>query len=647
MSTIIKRSFVGGELAPAVQSRVDTIKYEFGLKTCRNALVMRHGGVQNRPGTKLVGEIFVDGFPLTYGPAIRMIPFTVDQSNSYVLEFRTRQAPFFPTGACMRVIKNGAYVSTSILNILAVSKSNPAIVTTSAPHGIVTGQEIFITNCIGMEELNFRDLRVVVTGLSTFTLQKMDGTPFDSTNFSTYLFNGQAACIYETLATGILLTSLNEGNLKFVQNANSMIVVGAYDGVNPYFQQPIEIKRISDTNWTFTLMTFAPIQAPATALVATANAGVGGIVFRYRVAAINSVTGEESLPTAIAATAPCALPNATAPAFSNKLDWVAALGAVEYNVYKETSPGTGFYGLIGIANGVHFEDIGVSSSSKEPVKSNNPFASVAPTCVAFFQQRLLFGNSTSFPERIWGSRIGLQNNFGVSRQLQDDDSIQFDMTANQINKIQNMMKSVNTKQHTCSLASTSSLPQGSFWVGFFVILQVIESIWNRIFERGKLIEYTDVKAYFLIKKGKIAQFPEAGGYLFNPGVIPKVYSDGTAVLQQQSFASVFEYLMWRLHTHANLKLLGLWIFPYFINYFILAISWPAILRGAIAFDSFYFASYVVLVYLVEIIVSYWIGTYYIKTPKRLVYSLLFPLYWALFPWVLIYARLTVPQKRWD
>jgi len=215
------------------------------------------------------------------------------------------------------------------------------------------------------------------------------------------------------------------------------------------------------------------------------------------------------------------------------------------------------------------------------------------------------------------------------------------------NKIQNMMKSVNTKQHTCSLASTSSLPQGSFWVGFFVILQVIESIWNRIFERGKLIEYTDVKAYFLIKKGKIAQFPEAGGYLFNSGVIPKVYSDGTAVLQQQSFASVFEYLMWRLHTHANLKLMGLWIFPYFINYFILAISWPAILRGAIAFDSFYFASYVVLVYVMEIVISYWIGVYYIKTPRRLVYSLLFPLYWALFPWVLIYARLTVPQKTWD
>lgn len=213
-------------------------------------------------------------------------------------------------------------------------------------------------------------------------------------------------------------------------------------------------------------------------------------------------------------------------------------------------------------------------------------------------------------------------------------------------KIQNIMKSTDARQHTCSLASTSSLPQWSFWVGFFVILQVIESIWNRIFERGKLIEYTDVKAYFLIKKGKTAHFPDASGYIFNSGTVPKVYSDGTAVLQQ-TFPSVYEHLMWRLHTHVNLKLLGLWVFPYFVNYFILAISWPAILRGAIAFDSFYFASYVILVYLVEVVMSYWIGSYYIKTPKRLVYSLLFPIYWALFPWVLVYARLTVPQKTWD
>lgn len=435
MSTIIKRSFVGGELAPAVQSRVDTIKYEFGLKTCRNALVMRHGGVQNRPGTKLVGEIFVDGSP-TFGPAIRTIPFIVDQSNSYVLEFRTRKAPFFAAGACMRVIKNGAYVSTSILDILTVSKSNPAIVTTSAPHGIVTGQEVFISGCVGMEELNFRDLRVVVTGVSTFTLQNMDGTTFDSTNFSTYLFGGKSACIYETLATGILLTSLNEKNLKFVQNANSMIVVGAQDGVNPYFQQPTEIKRINDTNWTFTTMTFAPTQAPPTGVVASSFTP-GLIPYRFVMTAINDITGEESLPTAVATT--LGVDPVTSTNW-NQLGFTPALGATEYNVYKETPRGSGYYLLLGVTR-TTFLDVGQAVTNQQPPAVSNNFTGTNnyPTCVTFFQQRLLFGNTIANPERIFGSRIGLQNNFVSSRQLNDDDALQFDMTANQVNKIQNMI----------------------------------------------------------------------------------------------------------------------------------------------------------------------------------------------------------------
>lgn len=213
-------------------------------------------------------------------------------------------------------------------------------------------------------------------------------------------------------------------------------------------------------------------------------------------------------------------------------------------------------------------------------------------------------------------------------------------------KIQNIMKSADTKQNTCALATTTSLPYFSIWGGFFVILQVIESIWNRIFERGKLIEYTDIKAYFLIKKGKVQYFPDNNGYLFNMGTIPKVYSDGTAVLRPNNF-SIFEFLMWRLHTHANLKLLGLWVLPYSINYFIFAISWPLILRGAFAFGDFYFASYVLLVWIVQVLFSYWISVHYIKCPKKLIYCLLFPLYWALFPWILVYARLTVPQKTWD
>jgi hypothetical protein len=52
--SLIQRSFAGGELAPGLAARADLTKYLTGLRTCRNFVVQRHGGVTNRAGTKYV-----------------------------------------------------------------------------------------------------------------------------------------------------------------------------------------------------------------------------------------------------------------------------------------------------------------------------------------------------------------------------------------------------------------------------------------------------------------------------------------------------------------------------------------------------------------------------------------------------------------
>ena len=56
MPSVIQRTFAAGELAPALTARADLIKYATGLRTCRNFMVQRSGGVASRPGTKLVAE---------------------------------------------------------------------------------------------------------------------------------------------------------------------------------------------------------------------------------------------------------------------------------------------------------------------------------------------------------------------------------------------------------------------------------------------------------------------------------------------------------------------------------------------------------------------------------------------------------------
>lgn len=95
MSSMMQKSFAGGEIAPALYSRTDVSKYGTSLRTCRNFLVMRHGGAQNRPGTQYVGGV------KDHTKTVRLIPFIFSQSQTYVLEFGNLY---------MRVIHDGAYL---------------------------------------------------------------------------------------------------------------------------------------------------------------------------------------------------------------------------------------------------------------------------------------------------------------------------------------------------------------------------------------------------------------------------------------------------------------------------------------------------------------------------------------------------------
>ena len=97
MANVRQISFSSGEIAPALYGRVDLVKYATGLKTCRNFMVMRHGGVANRPGTQFITEV------KDSTKKVRLIPFVFNASQTYVLEFGNLY---------MRVIKNGILLTS-------------------------------------------------------------------------------------------------------------------------------------------------------------------------------------------------------------------------------------------------------------------------------------------------------------------------------------------------------------------------------------------------------------------------------------------------------------------------------------------------------------------------------------------------------
>lgn len=107
---IIERSFSGGEIAPALYARVDQSKYQTGLRTARNLICMRHGGVTQRPGTMYVGTT------LNAGAQVRLIPFIFNETGlgqSYVLEFGNQYIAFYQNGGVIVTAPNTPYTIVS------------------------------------------------------------------------------------------------------------------------------------------------------------------------------------------------------------------------------------------------------------------------------------------------------------------------------------------------------------------------------------------------------------------------------------------------------------------------------------------------------------------------------------------------------
>lgn len=97
---IIRSNFTGGEVTPEFFGREDISRYNNSLEICKNFVPQVYGGLKSRPGTKFV----VDGdvstlLDVANSDDVRLIPFTFNTTQSYILVFGNLR---------MAVIKDGA-----------------------------------------------------------------------------------------------------------------------------------------------------------------------------------------------------------------------------------------------------------------------------------------------------------------------------------------------------------------------------------------------------------------------------------------------------------------------------------------------------------------------------------------------------------
>lgn len=412
MTTFAQRSFSGGEIDPSLWARCDTVKYATGTRTLRNFFVPRHGGAQSRAATSFVAQSEGSG---------RLIPFVFNPSQTYVLEF---------SGQKIRFYRNGIQLTDSTATITGITNANPMVITTSAAHGFGIGDEIQFSGIVGPigDYLNNRTLVISSVTATTFNVRYMGpGATVDSTTFGAYTSGGSAARAYTIsspyLDSDILL-------VKFVQSADVMTMV------HPSYN-PQELKRLADTNWTITPISFSPQLAAPTGLTASGTPPGGGISVQYLVTAVTS-GGDESLPqTASVGWINASVPTQSAP---GNISWTAVSGAYSYIVYRST--GGGAFGFLASTLGTSYSDIGAAADAGDtpPVDSNQlSVVDNRPGAVGYYQQRLAYSSSNTNPETSWLSRTGRFKNLSISFPTKDDDSITFRLVGRQVNQIKHLV----------------------------------------------------------------------------------------------------------------------------------------------------------------------------------------------------------------
>jgi len=375
--SVMQRSFAGGELAPAFHARADTARYLSALKTCKNFVVRREGGVENRAGFRFIRAC------KTTAATVMLMPFHLPDGNGMLIEVGVGYFRFYLTGALVTVTGLSAW---------------------SAVVNYVPG-----------------DL-VVQGGVNYYChTANLNQVP-PNTGF---WYAMPAGGIYE-------IPHPYGGNGLFDYNQSGAVLT-----LTSAFEPSHDLIFSSTTRWVVRPVTTTPAIAAPSGLGGVAGAA-GTLTYRYKVTAAAVETYEESNASTTATVAACAEPTPTAP---NVLTWTPVSGAAEYYVYCDRyDNGTfGFTGTASAAsfNDTGFvPDFNVTPPIPRVLfTTTNNF----PRHSAFHQQRRLFANTVTEPDAIYGSRVGFPSNFGIASPLQDDDAITFRIAGNLFHPVRHLL----------------------------------------------------------------------------------------------------------------------------------------------------------------------------------------------------------------
>lgn len=439
----ILTNFKSGEISPRLEGRIDLQKYNEAAQKLENMIVFPSGGTTRRPGTTFAGRS-------KDGGKVRLINFEFSDEQAYVLEFGANYIRFY---------KDGGILTEATKNITAITKANPAVVTSSS-HGFSNGDRVFISGVAGMTEVN--NLEFTVAGVTTNTFQ-LSG--INSSSFTTYTSGGTVAKIAE-VATSYSVTEIFE--LNHAQSADVLFIAHKAHA-------PAKLTRTTATSFTLADIDF--IDGPyldendtTTTITASANTGTGitltasadffvsghvGALIQFRE---NVEIGHEAW-AASTSYAQNALVHHNGNLYK-KTDSGSDTSGNQPPVHLEGSEtygditweyqhsGTGFVKITAVASATSatanvqthnflvlpgVATAGTTQFSEGAFSTKNGF----PKAVAFYEQRLYFAGTDLQPQSIFGSKSADFENHTPGTE--DDAAVNVTIASDQVNVIKHLL----------------------------------------------------------------------------------------------------------------------------------------------------------------------------------------------------------------
>jgi hypothetical protein len=373
-----------------MEGRTDFQKYFSGCKTLENFIVQPHGSVTRRPGTTFAAEV------KTSSLKTRLIPFEFSTEQSYALEFGNNYIRFYKD--------NGAVLEAN-KTITGITQANPGVVT-SASHGFANGDTVVISGVVGMTQVNGKRFTVASVATNTFQLQDIDGNNVNTTSYTAYTSGGIANRVY-TLTTTYLTADLF--NIKYAQSADVMYLCHPDYSVK-------KLSRTGHTSWTITEVDFTDGPylddniTTTTFGMSSHTVGTGRTLTASAITGINNNTGFQSTDVGRLFT------------FRDGYGEITAITSTT------------------VVTATVLKDMGSSSTTTAWALGAFSDTTGHPSCVTFYEQRLVFAGTSDQPQTLFFSRSGDYENMHENRggTVAADDAMIYTIASNQVNVIQSL-----------------------------------------------------------------------------------------------------------------------------------------------------------------------------------------------------------------